>query len=246
MWEVMHECHKLQFQIMSASYNNSHARIAMHSELRRQITAYLENELQFLSSSFTKWIEAQKSYLEAINGWIHKCVPLQQKSVKRKRRPQSELLIQYGPPIYATCDVWLKKLGTLPVKDVVDSIKSLAADTARFLPYQDKNQGTEAHSHIGAEPADGLLRDDVSEDWISGFDRFWANLIRFLGQLNSLSGSSVKMYRELRQAIQEAKNNYHRLNSQSQNGHLNSQSHHGYHHNSESQDEQSQRQSQVV
>lgn len=246
MWEVMHECHKLQFQIMSASYNNSHARITMHSELRRQITAYLENELQFLSSSFTKWIEAQKSYLQAINGWIHKCVPLQQKSVKRKRRPQSELLIQYGPPIYATCDVWLKKLGTLPVKDVVDSIKSLAADTARFLPYQDKNQGKEPHSHIGGESADGLLRDDISEDWISGFDRFRANLIRFLGQLNSLSGSSVKMYRELRQAIQEAKNNYHRLNSQPQNGHLNYQSYHGHHHNSESQDEQSQSQSQVV
>ncbi|KAL5101611.1 hypothetical protein RYX36_005938 [Vicia faba] len=245
MWEVMHECHRLQFQVMSASYNNSHARITMHSELRRQITSYLENELHFLSSSFTKWIEAQKFYLEAINGWIHKCVPLQQKSFKRKRRPQSEILIQYGPPIYATCDVWLKKLGTLPVKDVVDSIKSLAADTARFLPYQDKNQGKEAHSHIGGESADGLLRDDVSEDWISGFDRFRASLIRFLGQLNSLSGSSVKMYKELKQAIQDAKNNYHRLNPHSQNGHLNSQSQYGRQ-NSESQDEQSTSQSQAV
>ncbi|KAK2377508.1 hypothetical protein QL285_078175 [Trifolium repens] len=245
MWEVMHECHKLQFQIMSASYNNSHARLTMHSELRRQITSYLENELHFLSTSFTKWIEAQKSYLEAINGWIHKCVPLQQKSFKRKRRPQSELLVQYGPPIYATCDVWLKKIGTLPVKDVVDSIKSLASDTARFLPYQDKNQGNGADSNIGGEP-DGLLRDDVSEDWISGFDRFRASLIRFLGQLNSLSGSSVKMYNELRQAIHEAKITYHRYNSSSQNGHLNSQSQHGYHHNSESQDEESKSQSQVV
>ncbi|CAJ2653814.1 unnamed protein product [Trifolium pratense] len=245
MWEVMHECHKLQFQIMSASYNNSHARITMHSELRRQITSYLENELHFLSSSFTKWIEAQKSYLVAINGWIHKCVPLQQKSFKRKRRPQSELLIQYGPPIYATCDVWLKKIGTLPVKDVVDSIKSLASDTARFLPYKDKNQGNGTDSNIGGEP-DGLLRDDVSEDWISGFDRFRASLIRFLGQLNSLSGSSVKMYNELQQAIQEAKITYHRYNSSSQNGHSNSQSQHGYYHNSESQDEESKSQSQVV
>jgi hypothetical protein len=217
----------------------------MHSELRRQITSYLENELHFLSTSFTKWIEAQKSYLEAINGWIHKCVPLQQKSFKRKRRPQSELLVQYGPPIYATCDVWLKKIGTLPVKDVVDSIKSLASDTARFLPYQDKNQGNGADTNIGGEP-DGLLRDDVSEDWISGFDRFRASLIRFLGQLNSLSGSSVKMYNELRQAIHEAKITYHRYNSSSQNGHLNSHSQHGYHHNSESQDEESKSQSQVV
>ncbi|RDX58418.1 Nitrate regulatory gene2 protein, partial [Mucuna pruriens] len=242
MWEVMHECHKLQFQIMSAAYNNSHARITMHSEFRRQITAYLENELQFLSSSFAKWLGAQKFYLEAINGWLHKCVPLQEKTSKRNRRPQTRLLRVYGSPLYITCEVWLDKLSTLPVKDVADSIKSLAADTAQFLPHQDKNQGKGAHSHhmptwkadIGGESADGLLRDDISEDWVTGFDQFRASLIRFLGQLNNLSGCSVKMYTELRQVIQQAKNNYHQLNSQSQNGHLNSQSRHG-HQNSESQ-----------
>ncbi|XP_061352021.1 protein ROLLING AND ERECT LEAF 2-like isoform X2 [Gastrolobium bilobum] len=231
MWEVMYECHKLQFQIMSAAYNNSHARITMHSEVRRQITTYLENELHFLSSSITKWFGAQKSYLEAINGWLYKCVPPQKKSSKRKRRPQSEITRYYGPPIYTTCDVWLEKLGTLPVKDVADSIKSLAADTARFLPHQDKNQGKGADPHMSiwtadivGESSDSLLRDDTSEDWVAGFDRFRASLIRFLGQLNNLSGSSVKMYKELRQAIQDAKSNYHRWSSQSQNGNLNSQS----------------------
>ncbi|CAJ1971180.1 unnamed protein product [Sphenostylis stenocarpa] len=241
MWEVMHECHKLQFQIMSAAYNNSHARITMHSELRRQITAYLENELQFLSSSFTKWIGAQKFYLEAIRGWLHKCVPLQEKSSKRKKRPQSNLLIRCGPPIYVTCEIWLNKLSTLPVKDVADSIKSLAADTAQFLPHQDKNQGKGSHPHmstwkadIGGESADGLLTDDVSEDWVTGLDQFRRSLIRFLGQLNNLSGCSVKMYKELRQNIQEVKK-YQRLNSQSQNGNLNSQSQDDGQQNSESQ-----------
>ena len=61
--------------------------------------------------------------------------------------------------------------------------------------------------------------------------RCWVD--RFLSQLNNLSGCSVKMYTELRQAIQKVKN-YQRLNSQSQNGHLNSQSQDG-HPNSESQ-----------
>ncbi|KAG5109545.1 hypothetical protein JHK82_038768 [Glycine max] len=239
MWEVMHECHKLQFQIMSAAYNNSHARITMHSELRRQITSYLENELQFLSSSFTKWIGAQKFYLEAINGWLLKCVRHEEKSSKRKRRSQFDLSY-YDPPIYVTCAVWLDKLSALPVKDVADSIKSLATDTAQFLPHQDKNQGKGAHPHmstwkadIGGESADGLLRDDISEDWVAGLDQFRRSLIRFLSQLNNLSGCSVKMYTELRQAIREVKN-YQRLNSQSQNGHLNSQSQDG-HPNSESQ-----------
>ncbi|XP_072076459.1 uncharacterized protein [Arachis hypogaea] len=105
MWEVMFECHKLQFQIISVPYNNSHAKIAMHSELHRQITSYLEDELLFLSSSLTKWIGAQKSYLEAISGWLNKCVSFKQKSTRKRRKTQSELLRDHGPPIYATCIV---------------------------------------------------------------------------------------------------------------------------------------------
>ena len=99
MWEVMFECHKLQFQTMSTVYNNSHAGIAAtHSELRRQITSYLESELHYLSSSFTKWIGAQKFYLEAINGWLHKCVSLKQKPGKKKRPQHPGRVIRQAFP----------------------------------------------------------------------------------------------------------------------------------------------------
>ncbi|KAK6646206.1 hypothetical protein PHAVU_L001737 [Phaseolus vulgaris] len=232
MWEVMFECHKLQFQIMSAAYNNSHARMVTHSELRRQIISYLEGELHYLSSSFSKWIGAQKSYLEAINGWLYKCVSLKQKTGK-KRRPQRPLLSYGPPPIYVTCEIWLEKLGELPIQDVLDSLKSLAGETARFLPHQEKNQGKGAknphikswNAHIRSESSDNLLRDDPSEDWDSGFDRFRTSFLGFLGQLNNFAGSSVNMYTELRQAIQNAKNYYyHRSNSQAQDGQWNSQS----------------------
>lgn len=233
MWEVMFDCHKLQFQIMSTAYYNSHPRISMQSEVRKQIASYLESELHYLSSSFTKWIVAQKSYLEAINGWLYKCVLLQQKTGRKKRRPQPPPLRMYGPPIYATCAIWLEKLGELPIQDVVDSIKNLASETARFLPRQEKNHGKGAkHPHlsswkadIGNESSDNLLGDDTSEDWISGFDRFRASFLGFLGQLNSFSGSSAKMYTELREAIQIAKSHYyHRCNSQSQDDQSKSES----------------------
>ncbi|XP_058755738.1 protein ALTERED PHOSPHATE STARVATION RESPONSE 1-like [Vicia villosa] len=230
MWETMFDCHKLQFQILSTAYYNNHARITLHSETRKQIASYLESELHFLASSFTKWVGAQKSYLEAINGWLNKCVSLQQKTAKKKRRPQPPLLRMYGPPIYATCGIWLDKLGELPTQEVVDSIRSLASETSRFLPRQEKSHAKVAkHPHvasswntdIGNESSDNLLGDDASEDWLSGFDQFRASFIRFLGQLNNFSGSSVKMYTELRQAIQHSKTHYHhhRSNSQTQDDH---------------------------
>ena len=55
----------------------------------------------------------------------------------------------YGPPIYATCEIWLEKLGELPIQDVVDSMKSLAGEIARFLPRQEKNHSKGANQpHI--------------------------------------------------------------------------------------------------
>lgn len=241
MWEVMFECHKLQFQIMSTAYINNRARIAVQSELRRQMAAYLENELHSLQSSFSKWIGAHKFYLEAINGWLYKCVSLQQKSSsKRKRRPQPPPLRNYGPPIYATCDVWLEKLEALPSKDVTESLKSLASEVARFSPHQEKNQDKGAkYPHVtswkaekGNASMENFRRDDTSEDYMLGFDRFRASLLRFLGQITNFARSSVSMYAEITQAIHDAKSNYHRWNSYSHDSQQKYCSQHG---NSDSQ-----------
>lgn len=206
MWEVMFECHKLQFQIISVAYNDTHSKISIKSDSHRQITIHLENELNSLSSSFTKWISAQKVYLQAINNWLVKCVSLPQKSSRRKRRLPPPPLRNFGPPIYATCAVWLDLLAELPSKDLTDSIKSLASETSHFLPRQEKNQGKS-----GSETAVNLLADDVSEDWISGFDRFRSSLVGFLGQLNNFSERSVQKYAELKKDIQDAKIKYDKM-----------------------------------
>ena len=204
MWEVMFECHKLQFHIISSPYDNSNIKISLQSEARRQITIHLENELGSLSSSFTKWISAQKTYVKALNGWLFKCVSLPQKSLRRKRRMQPPSIRNMGPPIYITCGVWLEKLDSLPIKEVADSVKGLVAEITRFLPLQEKNQGkgmNPAHSSNG-EVGINLLRDEASEHWITC-------LVGFIGRLKNFAESSVEMFTELEKAIQEAKTSYH-------------------------------------
>ncbi|KAA8550044.1 hypothetical protein F0562_001728 [Nyssa sinensis] len=222
MWEVMFECHNLQFHIISIAYNNRKAKISIQSESHRQITIRLEDELSSLSTSFTKWIGAQKSYVESINGWLFKCISLPQKSSKRKRRMQPPPLRKYGPPIYVTCGVWLDMLDKLPTKEVADSIKDLAAEITRFLPRQEKNQGKHMNYPQSAswqagsngDSAANTLRDEASEDWTTSFDCFRSSLVRFLGRLNNFAESSVKMFNELQKAIQEAKDSYDQLRSQ--------------------------------
>ncbi|KAA8544459.1 hypothetical protein F0562_022501 [Nyssa sinensis] len=223
MWEVMFQCHKLQFHIISIAYNNGNTKISIQSESHRQITIHLENELSSLYTSFTKWIGAQKSYVHAINEWLFKCVSLQQKSSKRKRRMQGPPLRNYGPPIYVTCGVWLDKLVTLPTKEVAESLKGFAAEIARFLPRQEKNQGkgmnhppsTSWQAGSNSESAVPILRDEAPEDWITGSDRFRSSLVGFIDKLNNFAESSVKVFSELQKAIQEAKNSYDQFKSQS-------------------------------
>ncbi|GMY10257.1 nitrate regulatory gene2 protein [Fagus crenata] len=224
MWEVMSECHKRQYHIISVVYNSGNTKISIHSESHRQITIYLENELSSLSSSFTKWVGAQRSYLQAINGWLYKCVSITQKVSKRKRKQPPPSLRDFGPPIFMTCDFWLEKLVSLDAKPLADSIKYLAAETARFVPRQEKNQGKDVNRpYLPSWKADNdsdstkTLIDEASGDRNSGSNDFQSNLLEFLHRLYDFAESSVSMYVELRKAIESAKTRYsQRSKSQSQ------------------------------
>ncbi|MCL7035056.1 hypothetical protein MKW94_025474 [Papaver nudicaule] len=214
MWEKMYACHRLQYNIISIANKSSNAKITIHSELHRQATGNLQHELTSLSSSFTKWIGAQVSYLRSIDGWLLKCVSLPQKASRKKSRwKTTEIpLRNLGPPIFVTCGVWLAKLEALPTKEVENSIKVLASDTTRLLPRQEKNQGRSLkHTSSSlkrsntSETGASILRDSAPEDWNSGIDRFQSSLVGFLDRLHCFALSSVGMYLELEKAIQEAK-----------------------------------------
>ncbi|KAI3795888.1 hypothetical protein L1987_38548 [Smallanthus sonchifolius] len=217
MWEVMHECHKNQFLIISSIHKNTLTKISLQSDTHRQITVYLESELSTLSSSFTKWIGAQKIYVQSLNGWLNKCVPLQ--PVRKKRRQPS--LRDFGPPIYVTCGVWLEKLETLPTKEVANAIKDLAAEIDHFLPRQEKVKGGHhltpwQRVNNSDDPAGvNLLQEEVLEDRNANFDRIKSRLEGFLGRLSNFSGLSLEMFTDLQNAIQEKKNHYARIHSKS-------------------------------
>ncbi|KAI3838503.1 hypothetical protein MKW92_011597 [Papaver armeniacum] len=200
MWEMMFEYHKAQYNIISTAHINVSTKISMHTESHRQAATHLEHELSSLSSSFVKWTATQKTYVECIDGWLHKCISLQQKSSRWKRR-KPEPLRNLGPPIYVTCGVWLDKLKVLPTKEVADSIKSLVSDTISLLPQHEKR----SKKRGGMSEA---LGEEASEDWDSGFKGFQSSLEGFIEKLNCFAESSVKMYVDLKKAIEEAKISY--------------------------------------
>lgn len=208
MWETMVECHKLQFHIISISHAPENTKLKMQSDSQRQITIHLGHNLSSLSSTFTKWISAQKIYVEAIEKWLFKCVSLQKQPSKRNRRMKLPSMRHCGPPIYMICGAWLEMIDGLPLKGVSDSIKELAAEVAQFLPHQDKKQGKVGDA--GDEPIADTLRDDV----VPRLDRVRTSLAGFLGNLNGFAESSLRMFTELQKAIQDSKKNYEQFKAQ--------------------------------
>ncbi|KAL6524279.1 hypothetical protein OROGR_016713 [Orobanche gracilis] len=208
MWKQMLDCHKLQFHIISISLTPGSAKITIQSDSRRHVTVLLGNELSSLSSTFTKWIAAQKLYVDSIEKWLFKCVSLQQNTSKRNKRMKPPPLRDLGPPIYMICGAWLEMIDKLPANGVIDSIKDLADEVAYLLPRQEKNQAKSGHNSRNGDDGVGMLREEDSDDWVPVLDRLQTSLTGFLGKLNSFAESSVTMFAELQEAIQQAKNNY--------------------------------------
>ncbi|EYU46134.1 hypothetical protein ABFS82_04G070500 [Erythranthe guttata] len=213
MWEMMLQCHQLQFHVVSISLTPTAAaaKTTIHSDARRQIMIHLGNELNSLLSTFTKWIASQKLYVESIEKWLFKCVSIPQKPSKRNKRIKPPPIRNLGPPIYMICGAWLEMIDKLPAKGVADSIKDLAAEVAHFLPRQDKSS---SHGRSGTGGGDLGVSDEVAEEWVPFLDRFRTSLAGFLGQLNNFAESSVTMFGELQKAIEQAKNNYEQYKSQ--------------------------------
>ncbi|XP_041990424.1 nitrate regulatory gene2 protein-like [Salvia splendens] len=203
MWETMMDCHKLQELIISKSHAPGSTKLKMQSDSQRQIIIQLGYRLSSLSSSFTKWISAQKIYVEAIDKWLFKCVSVpQKKPSKRNRRMRPPSMRHCGPPIYMLCGAWLEMIDTLPSKGVADSIKELAAEVAQFLPRQEKKQ---AKANRNKAAMDTLRDLDYA---VPRLDRVRTSLEGFLVKLNSFAECSLRMFTELQKATQDAKMSY--------------------------------------
>lgn len=212
---MMLKSHKLQYSIIFLAYNNGSSKISVQSESHQQATIHLENELNYLCSSFMKWIGAHKAYLQAIKNWLDKCVsPLPQKSSRGKPVPVELKPLQMGaPPIFITCHDWLNGVEGLEKKrvNVADSIKELMLVIASYLPQQE-NHGKDHSTMFPSVPRrktdDGNRNEATVPDWNSGFQGLQTSLVRFFSQLYDFAESSVFMYTDLRQKIEAAQIQY--------------------------------------
>ncbi|CAL9778084.1 unnamed protein product [Musa acuminata subsp. burmannicoides] len=218
MWRTMLNYHNHQYSIILSASNNGSTKVSVRSQWQHQAT-FLELELNSLGSNFTEWMSAHKSYLEAINGWLLKCIVLSLKWNKSSRRKPPQPFSPkraIAPPIYVTCRDWLNILDQLPTKEVVSSIKDLVNVTTHFFPCQEKGHATSKLSFSLPRKAEQkklgehIQKNDSSVDCSLNYDHLQSALTIFLDRLRNFAESSVSKYEALQKSIEEAQAAYER------------------------------------
>ncbi|CAL9056811.1 unnamed protein product [Musa banksii] len=212
MWRTMLDYHNRQYNIIMLVSDNGNNKVSVRSESQHQ-AADLEFELNELSSNFTGWMSAHKSYVQAINGWLLKCIDstVKQNKSSRRKAQRFSLKIDLAPPIFVTCQNWLDLLEVLSTEDVVSAVKDLVNAMTHFLPHQEKGHGTSKSSFSlprNDESGEHVLANDSSVDWSLNYDHLQSALKIFLDSLKAFAASSVSKYEALQVSIKKAKELY--------------------------------------
>lgn len=138
MWKVMAECHQLQKRALDEAKlllagipskldarKLSSAPVIEPNWLARA-SANLETELRNWRSCFESWISSQRSYMQAITGWLLRCVNSDSSNTTKPpfspRRSDASAL-----PIFGLCIQWKRFLDEIQEKPVLDGLDFFAA-----------------------------------------------------------------------------------------------------------------------
>ncbi|XP_074577392.1 uncharacterized protein LOC141833794 [Curcuma longa] len=212
MWRMMLDYHTRQHSIISLVSSNDSTKVHTQSKSEQQ-AAVLVFELKSLCSNFSGWISAHKSYLQAVNGWLHKCV-LSQKQNRSSRRKQQPFCPKrdVAPPIFVTCQDWLALLDKLPTEKVVSAINHLVSVASDFLPQDKSHQTSRLSLSVSriAETSGGqyVPLSESNVNWNLQYSNLLLAFMDFLDKLKSFADSSVLEYEALKKSIDVARDVY--------------------------------------
>lgn len=132
----MLECHRAQCQVIMEARGLSPTGSGKLSDDHLEVTLQLEHELINWTFRFSSWVQAQKSYVRALNGWLLKCLLYEPEETPDGVVPFSPGRIG-APPVFVICNQWSQTLERISEKEVVESMRVLANNVFQ-LWEQDK------------------------------------------------------------------------------------------------------------
>ncbi|KAK3119249.1 hypothetical protein QOZ80_9BG0716620 [Eleusine coracana subsp. coracana] len=205
MWKAMLECHHKQFITITLAYHVKGSTSVQQGEHHRQAAMHLLNEMDCFSSSFKIWITAHKSYVEALNAWLQKCVLQPRQDRRRRRRKVSFPPRQaVSPPIFILCRDWLAMMESLPTDELCKSIKDvmqLIRDSFEHHDDQDKPKSESQECGM-------LNNEQEASGSVAAAEGLQSKLTTVLDRLTKFSEASLKQYEELKHKYEVARDDY--------------------------------------
>lgn len=209
MWKAMLECHHAQYITISLAYHSRSSGGALQGDARREILTQLLEEIECFGLSFANWINSHTSYIESLNTWLQNCI-LQPKS--KSRRPFSPRRA-LAPPIFVLCRDWCAGIKTLPSEELCIAIKSFLSNLQQLIEKQDEQVGKKQDSS-----GEGNYEETQSKMTEENDDKDTANLCcihtslsKVVERLTKFSETSLKMYEDIRQKNEAARNAYYNI-----------------------------------
>ncbi|CAL9781759.1 unnamed protein product [Musa acuminata subsp. burmannicoides] len=203
MWKAMLECHHAQFITITLAYLTRSSTAAALGEPYRQALSHLINEMGYFSHTFSIWVSAYKSYVEALSTWLQKCVlhPQERRKGRRVIFPPHQAL---SPPIFVLCNGWLLGLKSLPSKDLCDSIEEIMSilHDSFEQPTEAEQAGKMADEPENCRGFDGKQVRDCGRH--SNLDELKTGLTRLFDRLTKFSETSLKVHEDVKQGIEIA------------------------------------------
>ncbi|XP_022769327.1 nitrate regulatory gene2 protein-like [Durio zibethinus] len=125
MWKVMLECHSCQCQkVMEAKCLDVIALNGKLNDAHLEVAIKLKLELGNWSLSFSSWIEAQRGYVKALNGWLRRCLRYEPEETADGVSPFSPGRWEV-PPVFVIVNQWSEAMDKLSAEEVVEGMHGL-------------------------------------------------------------------------------------------------------------------------
>ncbi|KAF7033529.1 hypothetical protein CFC21_044612 [Triticum aestivum] len=124
MWKAVLKCHEKQLSaIRDSRLHLLKARTVSQSAAAELATLELERELTKWYRCFNKWISSQRSYVEALNGWLRRWFPeVQDEQDAPDGAPPFSPGKLGARPIFVVSNDWFRAIDLVPKSDALKSI----------------------------------------------------------------------------------------------------------------------------
>lgn len=136
MWRDKLDCYQIQCQVMSEAKNLDSV---IPEGSSRDMALELELELMKWIVNFSSWVNEQRSFVKALNGWLSLCLNYKAEETVDGVPPYSPGRVG-APLVFVICNSWSQAMDRFSEKEVVSSMQGLVSSVRKLSEKQNVEQ----------------------------------------------------------------------------------------------------------